>query len=105
MSQVRFVETRTIRTGAPGGPAAATEGELAAAVSLIELRRPVRVGGDSDGDQGSRRKSDKRWWVAGHWRQQACGPKRALRKPVWISMHLKGDSEAEVSERVNVWRR
>lgn len=104
MSQVRFVETRTIRTGATGGPAAATEGELAAAVSLIELRRPVRAGGDSEG-AGPGRKSDKRWWVAGHWRQQACGPKRALRKPVWISPHLKGDPQAEVSERVNVWRR
>ena len=104
MSQVRFVETRTIRTGSTGGPAPASEGEPAAAVSLIELRRPVRASGDSDG-AGQGRKSDKRWWVAGHWRQQACGPKRALRKPVWISPHMKGDPQAEVSERVNVWRR
>lgn len=105
MSQVRFVETRTIRTGTTGGPAAAAEGEPAATVSLIELRRPAPAGSGNGGDAGQRRKADKRWWVAGHWRQQACGPKRALRRPVWISLHMKGDSEAEVSERVNVWRR
>ena len=105
MGQVRFVETRTIRTGATAHPAEGMEGEPAATVSLIELRRPAPTGSDNDGDAGQRRKSEKRWWVAGHWRQQAFGPKRALRKPVWISPHIKGDPEAEVAERVNVWRR
>ncbi len=105
MTQVRFVETRTISADATGGARDAVAGQPAPTVSLIELRRPVRSGSDYAGDAGQGRKSDKRWWVGGHWRQQACGPKRALRKPIWISPHMKGDPEAEVSERVNVWRR
>ena len=103
MGQRRIVETRTI-----GGPGTAdTAGALrdSPAVSLIELRRPDRDGRDGGGDGGQRRRSEKRWWVSGHWRDARVGPKRALRRPVWISPYVKGDPEAELSERVTVWRR
>lgn len=103
MGQRRIVETRTIG-GAGGGE---TAGALrdSPAVSLIELRRPDRDGRDGGGEGGQRRRSDKRWWVSGHWRDARVGPKRALRRPVWISPYVKGDPEAELSERVTVWRR
>jgi len=50
----------------------------------------------------------KRWLVRGHWRQQAYGPKRQLRRPVYIQPFIKGpeDKPLEVSpEVVKVWRR
>ncbi|MFN8034034.1 MAG: hypothetical protein U0Q47_12165 [Mycobacterium sp.] len=102
MGQVRVATTRTIGGSTGGGePAAAVDDS---AVSLIELRRPARDG-TADSGGGQRRRSDKRWWVDGHWRQQAWGPKRVLRKPIWISPYIKGDPEGELSERVKVWRR
>lgn len=50
----------------------------------------------------------KRWLVRGHWRQQACGPQRSQRRPVFVQPHVKGpeDKPLEVSpEVVKVWRR
>jgi hypothetical protein len=50
----------------------------------------------------------KRWLVRGHWRQQAFGPGRKQRRPVYIQPHIKGpeDKPLEVSpEVVKVWRR
>lgn len=54
----------------------------------------------------SRRKATSRWWVRGHWRQQAWGPGRAFRKPVFIAPHTAGNPDADVDERpsVQVWR-
>ena len=37
----------------------------------------------------------RRFTVRGHWRNQAHGPKRALRKKLWIQPHWKGPKEAE----------
>ena len=34
-----------------------------------------------------------RWFVQGHWRQQACGPKRAERRPRWIGPFVKGPGD------------
>ena len=31
-----------------------------------------------------------RWWVEGHWRQQACGPNHSERRPIFIPPHVKG---------------
>lgn len=101
MGQVRIVETRTSAAGSAGH---ATTRDASAAVSLIEVRRAARVGSDGEGPGGKRRRSDKRWWVTGHWRDARVGPKRSLRRPVWISPYIKGDPEAELSERVTVLR-
>jgi hypothetical protein len=35
-----------------------------------------------------------RWIVRGHWRDQACGPGRQLRKRIWIEPHEKGKLDA-----------
>lgn len=53
------------------------------------------------------RKAEKRWWVRGHWRQQAWGKDRKLRKPVFIAPHTAGNADAPLEERphIQVWRK
>lgn len=50
----------------------------------------------------------KRWIVSGHWRQQAWGEGRQLRKPVYIAPHVKGPEglPLDTSEKttVRVWK-
>lgn len=41
-----------------------------------------------------------RFMVRGHWRNQACGPRRADHKRMWISPHWKGPDGAEAIARV-----
>ena len=45
--------------------------------------------------------------VRGHWRQQACGPKRAWRRPTYIAPFVKGPAGTplETKPAVRVWRR
>lgn len=75
------------------------------------VRVPVRVSVKSlvvrdsvgGGGGGSRRgKATSRWWVRGHWRQQAWGKGRKLRKPVWIAPHTAGAVGVEVDDRPSV---
>lgn len=74
-------------------------------VSIIELRRPMSPPRDHDG-AGSDRVYQHRWWVGGHWRQQACGPNHADRRPKWIAPYVKGPEGAPMTkDRVHVWRR
>lgn len=77
-------------------------------VSIIDLRRTyVPDQDDPDGQQMSQRRYRYRWVVSGHWRNQAYGPDRALRRPTWIPAYVKGPDGAPLLdvERVNVWRR
>lgn len=48
--------------------------------------------------KGAGREATSRWWVRGHWRQQACGPGWSQRKPVFISPHIAGASETKVTD-------
>lgn len=76
-------------------------------VSIVDLRRQfVPDGRDEVGEEGGRRYRN-RWVVSGHWRDQAWGPGRALRRRTWIPAYVKGPEGAPlvVTERVNVWRR
>lgn len=52
------------------------------------------------------RRYHHRWVVSGHWRQQAYGPGRVLRRPTWIAPHVKGPDDAPLltTPKVNVWR-
>lgn len=102
VGQIRVAVTRTI--GGDGDGAGAS-GDPGPPVSLIELRRAARDHSGEEGAGANGRRSNRQWWVDGHWRQQAFGPKRALRKPIWIEPHIKGDPEGQLSERVKVWRR
>ena len=103
MGQPSISATRQIG-GVPSG--AAADPAEASPVSIIELRRARAVGDAAQqANSAGRRGYDKRFWVAGHWRQQACGPGRKLRKPLWISPFLKGPEEAPLTTRVYLWRR
>ncbi|GGN39374.1 hypothetical protein FHR83_006732 [Actinoplanes campanulatus] len=77
-------------------------------VTLVELRRQYRLSGQPplDPDQPGRHYKH-RWIVRGHWRDQAYGPQRSLRRPTWIASHVKGPEGADSLETatVNVWRR
>lgn len=42
--------------------------------------------------------------VRGHWRAQAHGPKRLLRKMIWIEPHFRGDETLPIATRPHVLR-
>ena len=106
MQQPTVAERKTIersssrrRGGVPGAPSPT-------AVQVIDLRR-LRDRGDEDTESDHEgREYHHRWMVRGHWRQQAVGPGRKHRKPVYVPPHIKGpDGAPLLTERVNVWRR
>jgi hypothetical protein len=66
----------------------------------VSVRTPRRVGRSAG--SARRGKAVSRWWVRGHWRQQAWGRGRRLRKPIFIAPHLAGNPDAEVDSRPNV---
>lgn len=107
MGQPRVADRTTLRDAQPTrgtGPADRPPAPLPE-VTLIELRREHHPPIDEPGHAG--REWTRRWWVSGHWRQQAIGPGRAQRRPTWISPHVKGPDGLPLAdpERVNVWRR
>lgn len=76
-------------------------------VSVIDLRHQY-VPEDSDlSDDPASRHYKVRWVVSGHWRNQAYGPNRELRRRQWVPSYVKGPDGAPlmVTEKVNVWRR
>lgn len=70
-------------------------------VTVIHLRRP-RVEGESESGESERHLS-VRFMVRPHWRQQAYGPGRTLRRPVLIPPHWKGPEDAPVQVSEKVW--
>lgn len=76
-------------------------------VTLVVLRRQYTPA-DRDPDAGSDgRRYRHRWVVSGHWRNQAYGPGRSLRRQTWVPSYVKGPEGAPLlsTEKVNVWRR
>lgn len=107
MSQPRMVEESDsvvahVKRRAIGS---AKKGKVPVRVSVTSLVAR-RYGGDGSATSDGRRHATTRWWVRGHWRQQAWGKERKLRKPVWIAAHTAGAQDAELDERpqVQVWR-
>lgn len=47
---------------------------------------------------GTGRKATKRWWVRGHFRNQAYGPKLAYRRRIFIAPHTSGSKSAPEPE-------
>ena len=74
-------------------------------VSIIDLRRLEHR--DTSATDSAGRAYRHRWYVRGHWREQAHGPRQSLRRPTWIPGYIKGPPGAPLLEleRVNVWRR
>ncbi|WP_327040008.1 hypothetical protein OG400_18885 [Micromonospora ureilytica] len=54
-------------------------------------------GSDGEPTPGSQERSQtSRFWVSGHWRNQAHGPGRSLRRPVYIHPFLRGPDNAPI---------
>lgn len=73
-------------------------------VRVSDLRPSVREDRTLLGTETSR--YQHRWVVDGHWRSQPHGPGSSLRKPIWISPHLKGPDGAPLltGDKVKVIR-
>lgn len=78
-------------------------------ITVIALRERGLPPMPHDPDREEERKwtLTHRHMVRGHWRQQACGPGRKLRRPVYVVPYIKGPDGADLVEtdRVHVWRR
>lgn len=74
-------------------------------VSIIDLHRLEHR--DTSAIDSAGRAYRHRWYVRGHWREQAYGPRQTLRRSTWIPGYIKGPPGAPLLEleRVNVWRR
>jgi hypothetical protein len=106
MGQDRVTETRTITTESlPTTTGRAGDTVAPPTVTLVELRR-IASQEASESEAGAGRRYSRRFFVTGHWRQQAVGPNRSLRKPIWISPYVKGPDNAPLvpTTRVTVWR-
>ena len=73
MGQPGVTETRAIAAPPPAatgrrGPASRTEGHHR------RTAPPSSASPQDDPGRTSDRQFSRRWWVGGHWRQQACGP-------------------------------
>ena len=98
----RLIEGTKIHETRPAQRRAARAG-IKTPVVLYDVR-PTDRSGASTGE----RPTDwtHRWIVEGHWRQQAHGPDRSLRRPTWIAPHIKGpdDKPLVVKDRVGIVR-
>lgn len=74
-------------------------------VRVIQLRRQPPGDHDAPERAAGARTYRHRWTVSGHWRNQAFGPERSLRRPTYINPYLKGPDDAPLlkSERVKAW--
>lgn len=76
---------------------AARHGQSIGPVRVIRLRA-----GHGSGVGGTRHLT-KRFIVRGHWRNQTYGPRGSLRRPTWISPHIKGPDDAPLDTRPTVF--
>lgn len=56
------------------------------AVKIVDVLHRQSGGSGGSGE----REYSHRWFVDGHWRQQAYGPAHSLRRPTWINPHVRG---------------
>lgn len=105
MTMPTVAETKeVIWTGSGRGVPVQDRGRPVKVVNLRTLaHRPTAASEAGDGG----REYVHRWVVRGHWRQQAHGPGRSLRRTTWVPPHVKGPDGAPFlpSETVFVWRR
>ncbi|MEU9703042.1 hypothetical protein [Streptomyces sp. NPDC047981] len=107
MQQPLLIDSTRERADKPTARAFARDGLPTPDVSVVDLRRQYTPqDADPHGDGGSRHYR-YRWVVSGHWRNQAYGPDRSLRRRTWVPAHMKGPDGAPLlsTQKVNVWRR
>lgn len=98
MQQPAVGSTHTIN-GAGGSGRSWTREERH--VTLVDLKRLTEHQTPAADPTG--RTYTHRWIVRGHWRQQAHGPGRTLRRPTWVPSHIKGPADAPLLEKDTVW--
>lgn len=108
MQQPLLIDRSRERADKPTARAYARDGLPSPEVAVVDLRRQYTPQ-DQDPDEGSEssRRYRYRWVVSGHWRNQAHGPDRSLRRQTWVPAYMKGPKGAPLlsTEKVNVWRR
>lgn len=107
MQQPTLVDRTTERADKPTARAYAREGLRVPEVTIVDLRRQYTAQDQEQGGETSGRHYKHRWVVSGHWRNQAWGPDRSLRRKTWVPSYVKGPDGAPLlsTEKVNVWRR
>lgn len=68
-------------------------GRPSPSVQIVDLRRHVQAARETP-DPVERRRIGVRFMVRGHWKRQAYGPKRGLRKTIYVAPFLKGPDTA-----------
>ncbi|MEU9760305.1 hypothetical protein AB0D98_11155 [Streptomyces sp. NPDC047987] len=107
MQQPQLIDRTRERADKPTVRAYARDGLPMPEVTTVDLRRQYTPQ-DRDPDAGTDQRTYRnRWIVSGHWRNQAHGPGRSLRRQTWVPAHMKGPDGAPLlsTEKVNVWRR
>lgn len=108
MQQPTLVDRQAERAEKSMRRAYARAGRVDPEITVVDLRRAY-VPDDRDPDVGlaTGQHYRHRFVVSGHWRNQAHGPERSLRRRQWIPSYMKGPDGAPllVTEKVNVWRR
>ncbi|MEU9947059.1 hypothetical protein [Streptomyces sp. NPDC047939] len=107
MQQPLLIDRTRERADKPTARAYARDGLPTPDVTVVDLRRQYTPQ-DRDPNAGSDQRTYRnRWIVSGHWRNQAYGKERALRRQTWVPAHMKGPDGAPLlsTEKVNVWRR
>ncbi|BFP50048.1 hypothetical protein KCMC57_64160 (plasmid) [Kitasatospora sp. CMC57] len=108
MQQVTLVDRRPAPADKSTARAYARRQQPLPGVTIVDLRRAyVPDYREEEGADPAGRRYRHRWVVTGHWRDQAHGPDRALRRRQWIPAYVKGPDGAPLlaTEKVNVWRR
>lgn len=107
MQQPLLIDRTQERADKPTARAHIRDGLPAPAVTVVDLRRQYTPQDQDPVTDSPGRRYRHRWVVSGHWRNQAYGQDRALRRQTWVPAHVKGPDGAPLlkSEKVNVWRR
>ncbi|WP_236788087.1 hypothetical protein [Amycolatopsis sp. GM8] len=110
MTQPGITEVSQERAGRNQQRRDQREGRRNSDVQVVHVHRRHRDAAPTNNqtnDAGDEREFAVRWMVRGHWRNQAYGPNRQLRRPVWINPHIKGpdDKPFKTGNVVHVWDR
>lgn len=76
-------------------------------VEMVPMLHKQEESEDSLQAKRTYRKSQYKWVVRGHWRNQRVGKNREQRQLTWVASYLKGNPEGQLktSEKVYSWRR
>lgn len=107
MEQPLLIDRTRERTDKSTARAYARDGLPTPEVTVVDLRRQYTPADQEENEGVPGRHYRHRWVVSGHWRNQAYGPERSLRRRTWVPSYVKGPDGAPLllTEKVNVWRR